>query len=65
MCDCLGSVADLIAYQMGWGKWVIQWYEAGANGEKPQKPGEGFSVWDYTEIAKHFYEKYQYDNLLK
>lgn len=59
------SVADLIAYQIGWGKRVIHWYESGISGEKVLMPGEGFLVWDYTKIAQHFYKKYQYDSLLK
>jgi hypothetical protein len=56
------SVADVIAYQIGWGKCLISWYEAGIKQEKPQMPGEGFSTWDYTTIALHFYQKYQYDH---
>lgn len=55
------SVADLVAYQIGWGKCVIRWYEEGVKGQNPLMPGDGFSVWDYTEIAKHFYEKYHFD----
>lgn len=56
------SVADIIAYQIGWGKLLIGWYEAGIKGELPQMPGEGFSTWDYEGLAKHFYKKYQYDS---
>lgn len=55
------SVADLVAYQIGWGSSLIRWYETGVKGEMVIMPGDGFSVWDYAEIAKHFYEKYQYD----
>ncbi len=55
------SVANLIAYQIGWGKALIRWYEAGIQGEIPEMPGDGFSNWDYTSIAKHFYKKYHYD----
>lgn len=57
------SVRDLIAYQIGWGKCLIGWYEAGVKGEVPTMPGEGFSAWDYVSIAQHFYEKYQYDRI--
>jgi hypothetical protein len=57
------SASDLIAYQIGWGKCVIQWYEAGMRGENPELPGEGFSTWNYTAIAHHFYKKYHYDGL--
>lgn len=57
------SVSDLIAYQIGWGKCVIQWYEAGKKGENPPMPGEGFSTWNYKAIAQHFYQNYHYDNL--
>jgi hypothetical protein len=55
------SVSDLIAYQIGWGKCLIRWYEAGIKDEHPEMPGDGFSKWDYVEIAKHFYQKYGYD----
>jgi len=55
------SVSDLIAYQIGWGKCLIRWYEAGVQGEAPEMPGDGFSKWDYLAIAKCFYEKYGYD----
>lgn len=56
------SAADLIAYQIGWGKLLIGWYETGEKGEMPQMPGEGFTKWDYTGLAKHFYQKYGYDS---
>lgn len=55
------SVSDLIAYQIGWGKCLIRWYEAGIEGKVSEMPGEGFSKWDYVAIAKHFYQKYAYD----
>lgn len=55
------SVADLIAYQIGWGKRVIEWYEAGIGGKTIIMPGDGFDKWQYTAIAKHFYQAYQYD----
>lgn len=55
------SAADLIAYQIGWGKCLIRWYEAGIRGESPEMPGEGFEKWDYVAIARHFYQKYFYD----
>lgn len=59
------NIYDLIAYQIGWGKRIICWYERGIKGEVPEMPGEGFSKWNYTAIAKHFYQKYQYGSLEK
>ncbi|MDP1608320.1 MAG: ClbS/DfsB family four-helix bundle protein [Chlamydiales bacterium] len=56
------SVADLIAYQIGWGKCLIRWYEAGIQEEMPKMPGEGFLTWDYTGLAHHFYQTYQFDS---
>lgn len=56
----LVSPADLIAYQIGWGKLVIGWYEAGIKGIMPDMPGDGFNTWNYTGLALHFYEKYQF-----
>lgn len=59
------SVADLIAYQIGWGKCLISWYKAGIKNQMPQMPGDGFTTWDYTAIARHFYAKYGYDHYHK
>ena len=55
------SISHLIAYQIGWGRCLIRWYETGIKGEQPEMPGDGFSKWDYVAIAKHFYQKYGYD----
>lgn len=52
------SPSDLIAYQIGWGNFLIHWYEAGIKGENPQMPGDGFTTWDYPRIAMHFFNKY-------
>lgn len=56
------SVADIIAYQIGWGKCLVRWYEAGIQGKMPEMPGDGFSTWDYLGIAQHFYQAYQFDS---
>jgi hypothetical protein len=56
------SVADIIAYQIGWGKCLIRWYEAGIQGKVPEMPGNGFLTWDYLGIAQHFYQLYQLDS---
>ena len=55
------SLSDLIAYQIGWGKCLIRWYEDGIQGKQPQMPGDGFLKWEYVAIAHHFYRKYAYD----
>jgi hypothetical protein len=54
------SIFDLVAYQIGWGKLVIGWYEAGLAGKKPEMPGDGFKTWDYNGLARQFFGKYQY-----
>lgn len=55
------SISNLIAYQIGWGKCLIRWYQAGIKGKLPEMPGEGFLKWDYAGLAEHFYQKYEYD----
>ena len=55
------SIADIIAYQIGWGSLLIGWYEAGTQGKMPEMPGEGFATWDYVGLAQHFYSKYHHD----
>jgi len=52
------SVNDLLSYQLGWGHLLVYWYQAGIQNQIPQMPGEGFSTWDYTELALYFYNKY-------
>lgn len=56
------SIIELVAYQIGWGKLLLSWYEAGLKGAMPDMPGEGFTKWDYVGLAKHFYKKYSYNN---
>lgn len=55
------SIADIIAYQIGWGRLLVGWYNAGIQGKMPIMPGDGFTTWDYTAIAQHFYAQYHYD----
>ena len=52
------NLADILAYQIGWGHLLISWYEYGIKQEAFVMPGEGFSTWDYTALAEHFYKKY-------
>ena len=52
-----------IAYQIGWGKFLIRWYESGNAGKLPVISGDGFSTWDYATIdPKHFCQNYRYDS---
>lgn len=52
------SVVDLIAYQIGWAQLLLGWYKAGLKGLMPQMPGDGFTTWDYTGLARSFYARY-------
>lgn len=58
----LVSIADLIAYQIGWGKLLLQWYQSGIKNQTIQMPGEGFNKWDYKGLAKHFFQIHHYKN---
>ncbi len=53
-------VNEIIAYQIGWGKLLVGWYETGMSGNNPTMPGEGFTTWDYKGLAEHFYKKYSF-----
>lgn len=62
------SVCDIAAYQAGWGKLLIHWYDTGKKGEMPVLPAEGYKWNQLGELAKHFYktaEKEKYSDLLK
>jgi hypothetical protein len=52
------SSADIIAYQIGWGTALLEWYHAGIANRKIEMPGHGFSTWDYAGLAAYFYQKY-------
>jgi hypothetical protein len=54
------TITQLVAYQIGWGKLLVGWYEAGLKGVMPQMPGDGFETWDYAGLAHHFYNAYHY-----
>ncbi len=59
------SIIDIVAYQIGWGTLLIRWYEAGIRGEVPEIPGDGFTTWDYTGLARNFYSAYHFENFDK
>lgn len=56
------NIADIVAYQIGWGTSILEWYQVGIKGKKPLMPGHGFTTWDYVGLAHYFYKKYQYDS---
>lgn len=51
----LVSVCDIIAYQIGWGSLLVEWYKNGLKGKAFDMPCTGFD-WDYTALAIHFYK---------
>lgn len=54
-------IAERIAYQIGWGQLLLYWYNTGIQGKNPEMPGDGFTKWNYKDIAEYFYKKYLYD----
>jgi hypothetical protein len=40
------SVADIIAYQIGWGELLIYWYTSGTQEIDFVMPSDGFKKWD-------------------
>lgn len=61
----LVSINNLIAYQIGWGKSIIDWYKTGLKKQPVQMPGHVFDTWNYVGLAQLFYKKYQYDSGIK
>lgn len=59
------SIPDLLAYQIGWARLLIKWYQTGLKNQMPQMPGQGFTSWEYVKIARHFYGKYHYYSVKK
>lgn len=58
---------DLLAYQIGWGRLLVGWYESGVKGEMPELPAKGFKWNQLGILANHFYAQHAtntYDELL-
>jgi len=62
------SVADLVAYLIGWGELVLKWYEKKEKGEKVDFPETGYHWNELGLLAQKFYKDYEnlnYSELLK
>lgn len=61
------SVADTVAYLVGWGKLVLKWYALSVKSEPIDFPETGFQWNELGKLATHFHDTYvdwQYDDLL-
>ena len=62
------SVSDCIAYQIGWGLLLVNWYECGKKNTMPDLPSKDYKWNQLGDLAKHFYKTYEsesFDSLLK
>jgi len=57
------SPRELIACQIGWTQYLIDWYQDGVNKKIPCMPSKDFPKWDYAAIAKHFHKRHLYNDL--
>lgn len=61
------SVADTLAYLIGWGKLVLKWHDMSVIGKPFDMPETGFGWNELGKLATHFHQTYadwQYLNLL-
>lgn len=57
------SVADIIAYQIGWGKLLLNWYAEGKKGHIPAMPAKGYKWNQLGDLAKKFHSDYRHKSL--
>ena len=51
-------VYNLVAYQIGWGRLLLGWYQVGLKGQLPELPAKGFKWNQLGDLAQHFYTYY-------
>ena len=52
------SPADRLAYQIGWGRCLLNWDQSERDGHEPAMPAEGFGWKDLGALAQSFYDEY-------
>lgn len=53
------NIRDVLAHLHHWHLMMLNWYEVGMKGEKPEMPAKGYSWKDTPELNKEIWEKYQ------
>jgi hypothetical protein len=51
--------ANLLAYQIGWGRLVLSWYQKGLEGVSFEMPLEGFKWNELGKLATYFHKEYE------
>lgn len=59
------SVCDCLAYQIGWGRLLINWYQTGKKEQMPVLPCEGYRWNQLGALAEHFYRTHHKDSYNK
>lgn len=53
------SPCDVLAYQIGWGKVLLNWEKTEQAGKTPSMPKKGFKWNQLGELANSFYKQYE------
>ena len=56
------SVADILSYQIGWGKVLLSWEKNEQANRKAHMPKKGFKWNQLGELAESFYQDYESKN---
>jgi hypothetical protein len=59
------SCCDIVAYQIGWAKLLLNWEEQELNGKNPEMPAKDFKWNQLGELAKSFYARESCKSLSK
>lgn len=58
-------VYNLVAYQIGWGRLLLGWYQTGLNGQIPELPAKGFKWNQLGDLTQHLYSQYSSNSYKK
>jgi hypothetical protein len=56
------SIADLVAYLIGWGELIMKWNDKKVHGEKVDFPETGYKWTELGKLAQKFYTDYDTKN---
>jgi len=59
------NIRDVLAHVHHWNLLLLEWYQVGMSGKKPDMPAKGYTWKTTPDLNRHIFEKYQKTKLSK
>ncbi len=59
------NIKDVLAHLHHWHLMMLDWYEVGMSGEKPEMPAKGYTWKTVPDLNRVIWEKYRNENITK